>query len=248
MHLRISFWAIAPALLLASSAALPGGSIVLNGISVGEATVGITENASGTGSGGFQAGSCIGDCLLAGQGSLLGFTFPWSITGIDGLWSFTPPSTSSGSLTVSGEFAEFVLSDSSDTGGGDRIEGDVYLTSFIDNGNGTAELIGTLTITSVMLAGSDSAEFENLLSLGGVSIVGGVAIPSVLPLDVNITGCMNGASASVCFPDPSTVSITGAVSSVALGAAQTGVPEPGTLVLSLAGLAGLAWVGRKLAP
>lgn len=228
------------------STTLFGGAVVLNGVNEADATVAITESVSGDT---VAVGNCVSSvCTLAGTGSAGGFTFPWSITGSPigfGFLSSTTPTT--GLFFANSEF--FTVSDSTD-GGGDDVTGNLSFIGFEETGANTATIFGTATAeggelnfnTPVILE-----EFDALLTLAGFSFNTSLGIPipegSVI-VQINLTNCMTGGEPSDCFPDPQPETITGTVNGVGLSSIA---PEPGTLLLTLAGLAGLALVRRRFA-
>jgi hypothetical protein len=213
--------------LLALPASLFAGTVTLTD---GIETVNTTGNQ-------ISLGTCTTSCLMSGTASISSFLIHWA---------FTTPSQISATgttpnFTLSGGTGTFIVDDTP-SAGSDSVSGTVSLTSAVESGgsNQNMTINGTLTATSLSAgSGATSLLFLGILAQAGIT-------PPVPPnktenLAINITGCTNGVSTVSCLNTTGLTSIqavgtTGTISSLGITSA---VPEPTTMVLMAAGLAGL---------
>jgi len=221
--------------VLALPAAMFAGQVVFGD---GADTVTTTGNSISIGT---NTG-CSTTCTINGNGNVSGFLLHWVFT--------TPvqvPATGTiPNFTLSGATGTFSVNDFPSPGGGDTVSGSITLTNAVLSGpgNSTMDLTGTLTASSLTTGGADTAVFLTLLS--GLGITTPIPPSKTVAVDFNITNCTNGSQTS-CLTSSVVTSVqvagtTGTLNSITVS--SSAVPEPSTLILMFAGLAGLIMKGR----
>lgn len=207
--------------------------------------------------------NCSTNCTLSGVITVSSFEVSWSIqtlnpanaTNLNQLYSYlyTPDLTTNydGTGTVTSPTANFVesltLTDVLD-GGSDSATATLNFATLAQSGQQFGMTVAgsvALAAGAVTLGGNatDSTIFKTLLETVGVGFSGATNLAFTDPGTLVVTNCMNNASPSACIlsADP-----TGTFSSLTIGAATSGVPEPGTLALFGCGIAALIVVSSKL--